>query len=81
MVIPGHIENGVVVFDGDVSLPEGAEVTVVVQSIGDKHEVMTKEQYKIYVDALSCIDSIPDENPGDSFGGADHDKVLYGEWK
>jgi predicted nuclease with RNAse H fold len=28
MEIPGHIENGVVVLDGPMSLPEGAAVTV-----------------------------------------------------
>ena len=24
------------------------------------------------------IAALPDENPGDTFSGADHDKVLYG---
>jgi hypothetical protein len=28
MEISGHVQNGVVVLDGDVSLPEGAAVTV-----------------------------------------------------
>ena len=28
MSLPGHIENGVVVFDVDVSLPEGTRVSV-----------------------------------------------------
>ena len=32
MEIPGHVQNGVVVLDGPMSLPEGAAVTVVVRS-------------------------------------------------
>lgn len=29
MVISGHIENGVVVLDGGISLPEGAQVSII----------------------------------------------------
>jgi hypothetical protein len=32
MGISGHVQNGVVVFDGAVSLPEGAAVTVIPRS-------------------------------------------------
>ena len=32
MEIPGHVQNGVVVLDGPMSLPEGAAVTVIVRA-------------------------------------------------
>ena len=32
MEILGHVQNGVIVLDGSVSLPEGAVVTVIVRS-------------------------------------------------
>jgi hypothetical protein len=45
MVIPGKVENGVVVLEGDLPLPEGAEVSVMyppVRSVaGEKHTSQT----------------------------------------
>lgn len=80
MVFQGRVENGVVVVDGDVSLPEGAEVSVVVrESTAETPEKMTEEQLRRYREALARIDTLPDENPGDTFSGADHDRVLYGD--
>ena len=32
MEIPGHVQNGVVVFDSPMSLPEGAAVTVLLRT-------------------------------------------------
>ncbi len=32
MEIPGHVQNGVVVLDGTMSLPEGAAVSVIVRA-------------------------------------------------
>ncbi len=31
MILPGHVQNGVVVFDAKVTLPEGTEVEVAVR--------------------------------------------------
>jgi hypothetical protein len=39
---------------------------------------MSEEQLRRYRAALANIDAVEDENPGDTFCGADHDRVLYG---
>ena len=79
MVIRGRIHNGVVVLDADVSVPEGTEVTVVVpatpEAVGD---VMSEAEQRRILEIMDRIAALPDENPGDTFSGADHDRVLYG---
>ena len=68
------------ILDDDVSLPDGTEVTVVVRADLDLDgDAMSEEERKRYLDALHRIDAIPNENPGDTFRGADHDRVLYEE--
>lgn len=80
MVIRGRIERGVVVLDEGVSLPDGTEVTVVVRADPDVDgDAMSEEERKRYLNALDQIDAISSENSGDTFSGADHDRVLYGE--
>ena len=80
MEIQGHYENGVVVPHDGLSLPNGTQVTIVVQqAVEQKGTVlMTAEERKRYLEALNRIDAVPDENPGDTFSGADHDQPLYG---
>ncbi|GIX00054.1 MAG: hypothetical protein KatS3mg111_3386 [Pirellulaceae bacterium] len=79
MVVQGRVQNGVIVLDGDVSLPEGAEVEIVVRvEPKEASDTMTHEQRRRLSDALARIDALPNENPGDTFSGADHDRVLYG---
>ena len=80
MVIRGRVRNGVVVLEDDVCLPDGTEVSVVIRSFVDANAVeMTEEQQRRYREALDQVDSLPNENSGDSFCGADHDRALYGE--
>jgi hypothetical protein len=79
MEVQGHIQNGLVVPDGAIALPEGAKVTIVVsEGALSQPDVMTAEELARYRRALSEIDAVPNENPGDDFRGADHDQVLYG---
>jgi predicted DNA-binding antitoxin AbrB/MazE fold protein len=79
MVIRGRIENGVVALGADISLPEGMEVTVVVPAVPATvdDEISEDESCRI-VEIMDEIAAMPDENPGDTFSGADHDQVLYG---
>jgi predicted DNA-binding antitoxin AbrB/MazE fold protein len=80
MVVRGRVENGVVVVDESVNLPEGTEVSVVLPSGGDRSvEKLTDEQRRRLREALQRFEALPDENPGDTFSGADHDRVLYGD--
>ncbi|MGI8981858.1 MAG: hypothetical protein ACR2FY_21720 [Pirellulaceae bacterium] len=43
-----------------------------------KHDMMTAEEKQRLLAILDRITSLPNESPGDTFSGADHDKVLYG---
>ena len=80
MVIQGHIQNGVVIPNGTIPLPDGTEVSIVVrthpQSSG---ETMSPTERQRYVEALARIDAVANENSGDVLSGAEHDRVLYGE--
>ena len=63
-----------------LSLPDGTEVTIIVHEPAQaRSDKMTDEQLHRYHEALARIDAVPDENPGDTFSGADHDRVLYGD--
>lgn len=83
MSITGHFHNGVIVPSEQLVLPEGAAVEIHVPKPEAKQsppaDEMTEEQRAKLLAALAEIDAIPNENPGDTFSGADHDEVLYGE--
>jgi hypothetical protein len=80
MVISGRVHNGVIAIGNEVSLPEGMETMVVVSAnpvaAGDR---MPEEERRWIRDIMDRIAALPDENPGDTISGADHDRVLYGE--
>lgn len=81
MVILGRVQNGVVVLENDASLPEGTEVTVFVRAqpgVGTR-ESMSEEERRRIREIMDRVAAMPDENPGDTFSGTDHDRVLYGE--
>jgi len=80
MVIRGRIKNGVIVLDDATVLPEGVEVTVVVQSSAEPGEgELSVEKQQRLRQASKRFESLPNENPGDRFSGAEHDRVLYGD--
>lgn len=80
MVINGRVHNGVIAIGNDVSLPEGTEVVVVLPNQpAASGERMSEEERVRIRDTMDRIAALPDENPGDDAGGADHDRVLYGE--
>jgi predicted DNA-binding antitoxin AbrB/MazE fold protein len=79
MEIQGHYQNGMIVPNSHLSLPEGTEVTIVVREAAPRNRTfMTEEERRRFLAALAEIDAVPNENPGDTFSGRDHDKVLYG---
>jgi hypothetical protein len=84
MTLNGKIQNGAIVLDAATHLPEGTPVTVWLQpqdakSAAHPGEKMTAEEHRRILAIGNRIASLPDENPGDTFSGADHDKALYGE--
>jgi hypothetical protein len=80
MEIQGHFENGVIIPHDGISLPDGTAVTITVAAIPQAPgDTMSEEGRQRYLAALARIDSVANENPGDSFSGADHDLGLYGD--
>jgi hypothetical protein len=87
MTLHGKVQNGVVVFDGGAGLPEGTPVEVIVAAsptggapaAPPPSDRMSEEERQRVLAIIDRIASLPDENPGDTFSGADHDKVLYGK--
>ncbi len=49
MEIHGHVQNGLVVLDGDVRLPEGAEVVVICPAINASPASSTKRRAELPV--------------------------------
>lgn len=79
MTLYGKVQNGVVVFDAGTIVPDGTEVAVFVPPTGATAGLASVAERERRRKALAEILAIPDENPGDTFSGADHDRVLYGE--
>jgi hypothetical protein len=62
-----------------VSLPDGTAVTITVEAkLQGSSDAMSEEAQRRYLAALARIDAVANENPGDDFSGADHDRELYG---
>lgn len=80
MIIRARVQDGVVVLEPGASLPEGTEVTVgVCAATNATGEKMSDKQRRRIREIVDRIIALPDENPGDTFSGADHDQVLYGK--
>ena len=80
MVIRGLVQNGVVVLPGDVSLPEGTEVTVTVRAPTEaRGDQMSEAERRRILEIMDRIAALPIEGDDQPFSGADHDKVLYAE--
>jgi hypothetical protein len=79
MTYQGHVENGAVVFDTPVTLPEGTKVEVAVSQVTD----LPPKRKPIWEIALELANSIPEEDarkmPTD--GSINHDHYLYGTRK
>jgi hypothetical protein len=41
-------------------------------------DTMSTDARSRYLAALEKLDAVVNENPGDVFGGEDHDRILYG---
>ena len=80
MVVRGRVKNGVIVLDDAVSLPEGAQVEVVVCSQPSQAgETMSSAEHERVKELLDRIAAMPIEGSDEPFSGADHDSILYGQ--
>ncbi len=83
MTLHGTIRDGIVVLDDVPNVPNGTPATVIVEqpqpAFPAPSDRMTEEQHRLLMEALDRITALPDENPGDTFSGSDHDQVLYGK--
>jgi len=85
MVIHGQIQNGIVVPEGVIPLPDGTKVTITVNAEAQAARaqaasvIMSPERQIRYADALQQIDAVASENPDDSLSGKNHDQALYGD--
>lgn len=80
MEVQGHFHNGMIVPNNGLTLPDGTEVTITVRTEENPNAgpAMTDEERNRYLAALARLDTVENENPGDAFSGADHDRELYG---
>ena len=85
MVLQGKVENGVVVLEAGVQLPEGTHVTVVPRSrieeakSASPKDLMSEEEHRRVLEIIDRIAALPIEGSQEPFSGRDHDKVLYGK--
>jgi hypothetical protein len=83
MTLHGKIQNGMVVFEGNPQLPEGAPVTVLVDpprpAPAANDDQMSEEEHQRILAIMDRIAALPIEGSGEPFSGRDHDKVLYGK--
>ncbi len=67
MTYRGHIENGVVVFDDQVQLPEGSQVRI--EPVESKPRMTLAEKFKDIIGVVSDLPSDMAEN---------HDHYIHG---
>lgn len=73
MTYRGHIQNGVVVFDGNVPLPDGTIVTVEAVSVSQRSE---NSDGSSLVERLRGVVGSIDDLPADF--AAQHDHYIHG---
>lgn len=76
MTYHGHVENGHIVLDESVKLPEGAVVKVDV--LGSTHVIENSWRERLD-DLRRKVSALKVENPNDGWSNRDHDTLLYGE--
>jgi hypothetical protein len=54
-IFPGHVQNGKIVPDGDMSLDEGAAVTVIANSPEESFSVSSEQEAEL-LDAIEAVD-------------------------
>lgn len=76
MRLQGHVQNGVVVPDGEWELAENTAVELI--PLLDVDDVLSAERCSELLAETLRIAALPLANVADEFSGCDHDSVLYG---
>lgn len=76
MTIKGHIENGVVVFNEPVSLPDGTAVLVEVVAATPAKDHQAAERSGHFLNHYKSVIGTVDDLPPDA--ASNHDHYLYG---
>ena len=74
MTLQGHVQNGVVVPDGDWGLPENT--VVLLTPLGNRS--LERKQRTELLAEVRRIATLPLEGGPEPFSGGDHDQALYG---
>ena len=77
MTVEGHIENGQIVLNDPLALPNGAKVTVLVQADRDQNEA--DEQFPSLYERLKSVAGKASGLPADL--AVNHDYYLHGQSK
>ena len=75
MTYQGHFQNGVIVLDEPVNLPDGAKVRVELitdGAAGRKTGVGEETQFEHYESIIGAIDDLPEDFAGE------HDHYIHG---
>jgi hypothetical protein len=80
MISRGRVQNGVIVLDGSVTLPEGTVVHVLTEADVSHGlaDTLSPDKRAHLLSTVARIASLPVDGLGDAFSGKDHDRVLYG---
>ena len=76
MRLQGHVQNGVVVPDGEWELAENTAVELI--PLLDVDDVLPAERCSELLAETLRIAALPLASVADGFSGCDHDSVLYG---
>jgi hypothetical protein len=74
MTLHGHVQNGIIILDGNVPLPEGAAVEV--QVIVPARKTNSDEVLPTLAESLKDFIGILEDLPEDA--ATNHDHYLYG---
>jgi hypothetical protein len=80
MIARGRIQNGVVVLDDNLPLPDGTPVVVwpevPISAQNAPQGLLPEEQHRRLMDAIDSIAALPLEGSKEPFRAADHDQAI-----
>lgn len=75
MTLRGHIENGVVVLDDPIDLPDGSRVQCELTALDTPQQTLPETHTGMFADLMDFAGSVKGAPPD---GSRNHDQYLYG---